>query len=121
MRRPHLALLLSSILTGLLWGTAIAAPPAPSKERLTLGQAERLAVDLQQGMALQEVERLLGKPKRTALRALGYSGSGGSPQDTLQWIYSWSSPAQTDRTLQVVFAGKSPDGWLVHSWDWGGY
>ena len=120
MRRPHLQLL-SSIVAGLVCSTAIAAQPAPSKERLTLGQAERLAIDLQQGMALQEVERLLGKPKRTALRTLGYSGPVGSSQDTLQWTYSWSAPAQSDRTLQVVFAGKSPDGWLVHSWDWNGY
>ena len=121
MRRPHLEMLLPSILACFLCSTAMAAQPAPPKERLTFGQAERLAVDLHQGMTLQEVERLLGKPKRTSLRALGYSAPGGSSQDTLQWIYHWSSPAQTDRTLQVVFAGKSSDGWSVHSWEWTGY
>ena len=122
MRRPHLAILLSSILACLVCNTALGAQPVPSREKLTLGQAERLAVDLQQGMTLQQVERLLGKPKRTALKTLSnYSGPSGSSRDALQWTYAWTSPTQSERILQVVFVGKSPEEWLVNSWDWGGY
>ncbi len=47
-------------------------------------------------------------------------GYGGSPesQGSLQWTYTWSSPSQSDRSLQVVFASKSPERWLVSCWDW---
>ena len=122
MKLPRLEIVLLWILACLLCNAAIGAEPAPSKEKLTLGQAERLSVDLKQGMTLQEVERLLGKPKRTALKpSTNYSGPGGSSQGTLQWTYAWTSQTQSDRILQVVFAGKSPEEWLVHSWDWGGY
>ena len=40
----------------------------------SLAQAERNAVELKQGMTLEEVQKLLGKPKRTALRS-----SAGEP------------------------------------------
>ena len=121
MRSLRPAILLSSLLACLLCSTEVAAQPANPKGRLTLGQAERLAVELKQGMTLSDVEQLLGKPKRTALRAMGYVTSAGSSQDILQWTYAWPSPTQSDRTLQVVFTGKAPDGWLVRSWDWTGY
>jgi hypothetical protein len=35
----------------------------------------------------------------------------------LQWTYAWSS----ERTLQVVFAAKTPEQWYVNSWDWSNY
>jgi len=70
------------------------------------GQAERNAVELKQGMTLEEVEKLLGKPKRTALK-----------NAALQWTYVWVP----ERTLQVVFAAKTPEQWTVNSWDWSTY
>jgi hypothetical protein len=52
--------------------------PAP----IRVVQAERNAIELKQGMKLEEVEKLLGKPKRA---------SAGEPsQGTLQWSYVWA-------------------------------
>ena len=85
------------------------------------GQAERNAVELKQGMTLEEVEKLLGKPKRTALKNTGSSAAGSSAgepsQGTLQWTYVWAP----ERTLHVVFAAKTPEQWTVNSWDWSTY
>ena len=58
---------------------AYAAPAIPQRSdarpAMTLTTAERRAVDLQQGMKAEEVERLLGKPKRTSLRQGGLSST----------------------------------------------
>jgi len=35
----------------------------------------------------------------------------------LQWTYVWVP----ERTLQVVFAAKTPEQWTVNSWDWSTY
>ena len=76
-----------------------------------------MAVDLKQGMTLEEVQKLLGKPRRTALRS-----SGGAPTEgSLQWTYSWSSTGHSEKSLQVVFAAKTPERWTVTSWDWSSY
>ena len=29
--------------------------------------------------------------------------------------------SQSERTLQVTFISKSPEQWLVNSWDWSSY
>jgi hypothetical protein len=55
--------------------------------------------------------------RRTALRS-----SGGGPTDgSLQWTYSWSSNGNSEKSLQVVFASKTPERWTVTSWDWNSY
>ncbi len=118
MKPLHIKILLPAMLSCLLLYSAGTAAQSAHPKALTLNQTERLAVDLKQGMTLEEVEKLLGKPKRTALKAQGY---GESSQGSLQWTYTWSSPSQSDHSLQVVFAGKSPERWLVNSWDWTGY
>ena len=120
MPRSPLKILLPAILCGLLYSTAPVAQSGPAKA-LRLPQAERLAVELRQGMTLQEVQKLLGKPKRTAMKADAYSGARESSSGTLQWTYSWSGASEPERTLQVTFASKAPESWLVSSWDWGGY
>jgi outer membrane protein assembly factor BamE (lipoprotein component of BamABCDE complex) len=61
---------------------------------------ERAAIDLRQGMSLEEVQQLLGKPWRTALSSGGSSG-------TLRWIYD--------------FAAKAPEQWSVSGWSWSTY
>jgi hypothetical protein len=115
-------LLLPAVLSCLLFSAGIAAQPAPAKAKMSLAQAERLAVDLKQGMTLQEVEKLLGKPKRTALKTPGNGGATESWHNFLHWTYAWPGPSQSDWSLHVVFAnGKAPEGWLVQSWDWTGY
>src|SRR5207245_8507425 len=107
----YVMIYLPAMLSCLLYSSGTVTQVAYPKA-LTLTQTERRAVDLKQGMTLEEVEKLLGKPKRTALRAqVGLHESQGS----LQWTYTWSSPSQSDRSLQVVFASRSPAQWVVDS------
>jgi outer membrane protein assembly factor BamE (lipoprotein component of BamABCDE complex) len=73
-------------------------------------------VDLKQGMSAEEVQRLLGKPRRTALK----SGST-STQGTLQWTYLWAGASSSQGILQVEFAAKAPQAWYVDSWEWRSY
>jgi hypothetical protein len=86
---------------------------------LSVAQAERNAVELKQGMSAEEVERLLGKPRRTALKSDDSSASAPS-QGTLQWTYSWSSTS-TAANLNVRFAAKTAEAWFVNSWEWASY
>src|SRR5688572_17241064 len=79
-------------------------------------QAERNAVELKHGMKLEEVQKLLGKPKRTALKNTG-SFAGEVSQGILQWTYVWAP----ESTLHVLFAAKTPEQWYVNSWDWSNY
>jgi hypothetical protein len=110
------AVLLPAALSCLLAGAATAAP---AEDKMTYVQAERRAVDLKQGMTLDEVQKLLGKPRRTALKSAGYSSTDS--QGTLQWTYTWTSASQSERNLQVTFVSKLPEQWLVNGWDWSGY
>jgi hypothetical protein len=90
--------------------TVQAAAPAAAPKRV---QSERNAVDLKQGMTVGEVQKLLGKPQRTALRSNG-----------LQWTYVWSGAgmsSSSERTLSVDFSAKAADQWLVNGWGWNGY
>jgi hypothetical protein len=109
-------MLLAAALSCLPGGAGAAAP---AEDKLTYVQAERRAVDLKQGMTPGEVQKLLGKPRRTALKNTGYSSADA--QGTLQWIYTWTGTSQAERNLQVTFVSKSPEAWLVNGWDWSGY
>jgi predicted phage gp36 major capsid-like protein len=112
---PTLAFL-AALSLALAWVPDAGAQASRAAVNASFAQAERNSVDLRQGMTLEEVQKLLGKPKRTALRNTG--SSAGEPwQGTLQWTYAWSS----ERTLQVVFAAKTPEQWYVNSWDWSNY
>jgi outer membrane protein assembly factor BamE (lipoprotein component of BamABCDE complex) len=117
MRLPPL-ILLAAALAWLSPALAQSSGPGAAPSR---AQAERNAVDLKQGMTQDEVQQLLGKPRRTALR-----GNGGlaSTQGTLQWTYVWSGPApssSSERSLQIDFAAKAVDQWIVNSWGWSNY
>src|SRR5205085_10886739 len=99
---------------------ASAQGPGASPKR---AQAERNAVDLKQGMTIEDVQQLLGKPQRTTLRSNG-SASSASGQGNLQWTYVWNSAgmsSSSERTLSVDFAAKAADQWLVDGWGWNGY
>jgi hypothetical protein len=105
-----------------LYGAGAAAQSQSGQSKgLQVPQAERRAIELRQGMTVQEVEKLLGKPRRTALKAEGYAGARDASPGTLHWTYAWAGGPQPDRLLQVVFATKGTEGWLVSSWDWAGY
>jgi len=85
----------------------------------TLAQAERSAVDLQQGMGSEDVLRLLGSPQRTSLRSEGADLQRPS-RGTLQWTYTWKDSAQ-HATLTVEFASKGTEVWAVKGWEWINY
>lgn len=120
MKRLH-AMGLVAILSCLPYSAGTAAQGAQARDRLSLAQAERIAVDLRRGMTLEEVQKLLGKPRRTALKPPGFGGTSESQQGSLQWTYTWTGPSQSERNLLVTFAGKAPEQWLVNGWDWTGY
>jgi hypothetical protein len=104
-------------LPSLAWTTpanAQTSRPAPAQ---TLSQAERMAVELKQGMTSDEVQKLLGKPRRTALRNNG--GYSNALQGTLQWTYSWAGTSTSPASLTIEFVAKMSEQWYVSSWDWG--
>jgi hypothetical protein len=96
--------------------TAQNARPAAA---LSFAQAERKSIDLRQGMSLEEVQRLLGTPRRTALKSSGGFASASS-QGTLHWTYAWPG-AVSQPSLSVVFAATGPEKWYVNSWEWSSY
>ncbi len=108
MRTP---ILLAGLLAALVWMTPAAAPPSRAGASLSRAQTERVAIELKQGMTLEEVQELLGKPRRTALKHAG----------TLQWTYSWADASSPRLSLQVIFAAKAPEQWSVDSWQWDDY
>jgi hypothetical protein len=116
MRRLPTLVFLGALLPSLAWIPSAGAQASRGGAHPGFAQAERNAVELKQGMTLEEVQKLLGKPKRTALRNTG-SAAGEPWRGTLQWTYAWG----TERSLQVVFAAKTPEQWYVDSWDWSIY
>jgi hypothetical protein len=116
MTRLAVLIFVTALLPWTLSANAQSMRPAST---VTLAQAERNAVELKQGMSLEEVQKLLGKPRRTALKNNG-SSTNAISQGTLQWSYSWTgSPSQG--TLHVEFAAKAPEQWYVNSWEWATY
>ena len=87
---------------------------------LSFAQAERKAIDLRQGMSLEEVQRLLGTPRRTALKSAGGFASAPS-QGTLHWTYAWPGAGASQPSLSVDFASTAPEKWYVNSWEWSTY
>ena len=78
-----------------------------------------MAADLRQGMSIDDVQGLLGKPRRTALKT--NSGSSASPQGMLQWTYNWTGGTSAPGSLRVDFVSKTPNAWYVNSWEWANY
>jgi hypothetical protein len=118
MTRLAALLFLAALSLSLAWSPRAAAQ-ASGPATLSAAQAERNAVDLRQGMSLEEVQRLLGKPRRTALKTGSSAAAPG--QGTLQWTYSWPGAASSQGSLHVVFVATAADKWHVNSWDWSSY
>lgn len=116
MRHLPSLVLLAALLSALPLASSSGAQASQPASSLSLAQAERMASDLKQGMSAEDVQKLLGKPRRTALK-----NDGGCPntpsQGTLQWTYTWPS-ASGQGSLRVEFAAKSPEQWYVNSWEW---
>jgi hypothetical protein len=68
-------------------------------------------------MSIEDVQALLGKPRRTSLKN---NGGSASPQGTLQWIYNWSGVSPLN-SLLIQFSSKTPNAWYVNSWEWANY
>jgi hypothetical protein len=115
----HLSTLvfLAALFASPTWAAPAGAEPLRSPENLTFGDAERRAVDLRQGMSIEDVQALLGKPRRTMLKN---NGGSGSPQGTLQWTYNWAG-SSPPASLRVDFASKTANTWYVNSWEWSNY
>jgi hypothetical protein len=116
----RIALMLALALLPSLLGISVAgAQVVQPAAVLSLAQTERAAVDLKQGMSADEVQKLLGKPLRTALKNDG-TIANTSPQGTLQWIYS-STGSSAQGNLRIEFTAKTADQWHVKSWEWASY
>ena len=113
-------LFIAALSPSLAWSQHAAARASGPTAALSAAQAERNAVDLRQGMSLEEVQRLLGKPRRTALKASASSAAAPN-QATLQWTYSWPGANSTLGSLHVVFDATAPEKWQVNSWEWSSY
>ena len=112
-------LLLVMLVAVLLAASGWLSPARAQAKRAVAGASgavlERAAVGLKQGMSLEEVQQLLGRPWRTALASNGSSG-------TLRWTYTWpSSTAMGERNLNIEFAAKAPEQWNVSGWSWSTY
>lgn len=121
MTRLSVLLLLAALPPWLAWSPPAVAQSSRPAAALSAAQAERKSVELKQGMSLEDVEGLLGKPRRTALK------NGGSAGGNLQWTYAWPGATSSQGTLNVVFGAKTPDGaktpeqWSVSGWEWSTY
>ena len=117
------ALLIAAIAGLLGWLSPAAAQGARAALSASRVQAERAAVDLRQGMTPEEVQRLLGKPWRTALSTIG--GAANTPaQGTLRWTYTWigsASSSSSERSLNIDFNPKAAEEWAVSGWNWSTY
>jgi aryl-alcohol dehydrogenase-like predicted oxidoreductase len=118
MTRLAALLFLAALSPTLAWSPHAAAQASGPVATLSAAQAERNSVDLKQGMSLEEVQRLLGKPRRTALKTSG--GSATTP-GILQWTYSWPGASSSQGSLHVVFGATTAEKWLVNSWEWSSY
>ena len=120
---PATRLFVVALLGALPLALGLSAPASAQTPRpvagLSAAQAERKSVELKQGMSAEEVEKLLGKPRRTALKSSPAASAPG--QGTLQWTYSWPGTYSTRGSLNVVFGAATPEQWRVNSWEWSGY
>ena len=116
MKRIALVFALAA-LPSFVWMSPAAAQAVHPASDLTLAQTERVAVDLKQGMSAEDVRKLLGQPRRTALKSAG-GVSNTVSQGTLQWTYSWIG---SQGNLRIDFVAKAPDQWYVNNWEWTTY
>ena len=113
------------VLAAILMASAVWVGPATAQDSrpaaaLSFTQAERKSIDLRQGMSVEEVQTLLGAPRRTALKSNG--GFASAPANgTLHWTYAWPGANPLQESLSVVFTATGPDKWYVTSWEWSRY
>jgi len=120
MNSTAMRLVLFVLLVATLLGTTGWLSPASAqgaKGAGSRGAAERAAVELKRGMTLDEVQKLLGKPWRTAL-----SGTAGADTGTLRWTYTGlATSAASEQNLNIDFSAKAAGDWSVSGWGWSTY
>jgi hypothetical protein len=118
MRFLLLAMLVAVLLAATGWFSHASAQAKRPMTGVSAAATERAAVDLRQGMTLEEVQQLLGKPWRTAM-----TGSGPVGAPSLRWTYTWiASSSASDRNLNIDFTAKAPEQqWVVNGWNWSSY
>jgi len=117
MRLLLVAMLVAVLLAASGWFSHVNAQAKRPSAGASAAATERAAVDLRQGMTLEEVQQLLGKPWRTAM-----TGGGPVGAPSLRWTYTWiASSAASDRNLNIDFIAKAPEQWLVNGWNWSSY
>ena len=117
MRFMLLALLVVALFGATGWASHAGAQGTRAAAGGSRAAAEREAVNLKRGMTLEEVQKLLGKPWRTAL-----SGGGGPDgAGTLRWTYNWDSSSGSERKLNIDFSAKTAEQWAVNGWSWSSY
>jgi hypothetical protein len=120
MRSVPAWVFVAALLPSLAGTSPAAAQVSRPAATLSAAQAERNSVDLRQGMSAEDVQALLGKPRRTALKTSGSSATAPW-QGTLQWTYSWQGASSSQGSLHVVFGATAPEKWSVNSWEWSSY
>jgi len=111
------AMLAAALLAAPGWSSLAAAQGTRAVAGASRAAPERAAFDLTQGMTLDEVQKLLGKPWRTAMTSTG--SSGAPSQGTLRWTYVWvASASASERNLNIDFNAKAPEQWTVNGWSW---
>jgi len=114
---PMFWILLAALLTPFL---AVAPVAAQTARPPATAQSERNSVDLKQGMTAAEVQTLLGRPRRTALKDGG--GTASAPSlGNLKWTYVWPGTTTSEKILNVEFVAKKAEEWYVNSWEWANY
>ena len=117
-----LALLLAGVLALVGWVTPAGAQDTSALKRPSRTQAASASVELKQGMTPPEVQKLLGKPWRTALSGSD-SAAETPPRGTLRWTYTWggSTSSSSERMLNVDFNARAAGEWTVSGWNWSAY
>ena len=118
MKSSTCRMVLAALTASLAWTAPALAEPGTPVKNAGFAQTERNSVGLKQGMSADEVQKLLGKPRRTTLKSGGFAPDGVS-QGTLQWTYAGADSSQGN--LHVDFAAKAPAEWHVTGWDWATY
>lgn len=113
---PAFVLAMALCLAAVTGTPGVCAQDAATDNGLSIAQAEKRAANLRQGMSVDDVQSLLGKPQQTDLKGDG-SAAGQSPKGTLQWSYLWNGTG-THARLRVEFTARPFGDYHVNSWQW---
>ena len=105
--------------------TAFPDDPLTATNRfgISLRDAQAKSLNLEPGMAQNDVASLLCKPDETSVETFG--AKTPRPWNGFEWIYYWGPRVwrldgkNPHNTLTVIFEKKS-NNWVVNTWIWSG-